>query len=89
MVCESEAYYEYPDFTKKVMGIIDPKRSSDMQPQSAQKFRNYLHTVTLMNEATFLHVIFPLLMKDGYELVEERADFTAEEKKILKEAKSI
>ncbi len=63
------------------------------QRNSAYNFgwaiKKYLHTVARMNKATFLHIIFPLLTKNGYQLVKDRADFTAEEKEMLKNNGSI
>lgn len=37
------------------------------------------------NGSTFLRVMFPLLVKDGYHVFKNRADFSGEEKRILKE----
>jgi len=89
MVHESEAFNKYPLFVEKVMGIVRPERSSHMQPESAQKLKKYLQIFERMNETTFLHVLFPLLMKDGYKLVKNRMDFTDEEKEILKNSGSL
>ena len=89
MVYESEAFYKYPKFVDKVMEIVKAERSSHMQAESARKFKKYLHTLERMNETTFLHTIFPLLMKNGYQLVKDRTDFMDEEKEILRNTGSI
>lgn len=89
MVKQSEAFYDFPQFVDKVTSIIKPERSSHMLPESARKFQKYLEVFEHMNENTFLHIMFPLLMKDGYQLVKDRADFTDKEKDILKNSGSI
>ena len=83
-----DAYENYPNFVDTINGIVAPERLSETRQESARKFQIYMKTFGRLNEATFLRVIWPLLMKDGYHAVKERADFTEEEKEILRDEKN-
>ena len=82
---DTRAYLKYPSFVDKINAIVDSKRSSHVKLQSARKFEGYLKKYERSNESTFLRVMFPLLMKDGYHVCKDRADFSTEEKRILEE----
>lgn len=86
---DTKAFEKYPEFVKKVRGIVGAGRDAQMQPDSAQKFMHKLKIFERMNETTFLHIMFPLLIKDGYQLVKDRTDCTDKEKDMLRDGGTI
>ncbi|KAL8810993.1 MAG: hypothetical protein Q9200_002155 [Gallowayella weberi] len=56
-----------------------------LSPGSAEKIGKSRDFYECYNEATFLHTIWPMMMKDGYHLTKDRNDFTEEEKQNLLE----
>ena len=86
---DDDAYTKYPNFVDKINNIVNPERLSAMKQASARKFQLYLRTFERMNEATFLRIIFPLLMKDGYHVVAERRDLTDMDKELFRDDKML
>ena len=86
---DADAYESYPNFVDTINGIVAPERLSEARQESARKFQIYMKTFERLNEATFLHVMWPRLIKDGYHVIKERADFTEEEKEILRDDKML
>ena len=86
---DTNAYDSYPNFVDTINGIVAPERMSETRQQSARKFQIYMKTFERLNEATFLHVIWAQLIKDGYHVAKKRADFTGEEKEILRDEKML
>lgn len=89
MAFKSQAFDDFPEFAEKVRSIVGAPRSCEMDPASARKIQQHLDFYGRTNEATLMHMVFPLLIKNGYNLVKDRADFSEEEKKVLKENGSI
>ncbi|KAL8804461.1 MAG: hypothetical protein Q9182_002566 [Xanthomendoza sp. 2 TL-2023] len=66
-----------------IESIITSERPSGVKPASAAKISAYRAEYARHNEATFLHIMWPLLMKDGYHAVKDSAHFTNEEKDLI------
>ena len=62
---EDGALYKFPDFAKMVRKIIDRKRESTINPDSAKKFHQVNKYYEKANEDTFLHSILPLIINSG------------------------
>ncbi|KAL8683901.1 MAG: hypothetical protein Q9186_000112 [Xanthomendoza sp. 1 TL-2023] len=79
------AFQKYPAFVSKIKLILGKARESPMQPWSAEKIGKNRDFLECYNEATFVHTIWPMMMKDGYHLTKDRTDFTEEQKERLLE----
>ena len=70
---DREAFMKYSDFVDKVKTIVYGDRSSPQSQKSAERFEKFLHVYERMNESTLLQNVFPILMGNGYHLLESTA----------------
>lgn len=56
---------KYPKFEKMVQKILNRKRESSINPDSAKKFHEVNRYYEKANENTFLHNILPIIIKPG------------------------
>ena len=61
--CDYNALGRYPEFEKKVFGIVKSERHSQMKPVSAKHIRQQGNILEDDNEATFLGTLLPLIIK--------------------------
>ena len=66
MLYEDEAFDRYPEFQEKVFAIVGLKRDKEMKAESVKRLRNHISNYSRSNESTFLGMVWPLIMKDGY-----------------------
>lgn len=60
---DNKALARYPEFEKKIMGIVNSERHSEMKPESAKLVQQAGEILEHDNEATFLGTLLPLIIK--------------------------
>ncbi|KAI4242038.1 MAG: hypothetical protein L6R40_004265 [Gallowayella cf. fulva] len=81
---EKEVRDKYRRFDSTIDDITVTERLSGVKPASAEKISAYRAEYERHNEATFLRIMFPLLMKDGYHVVKDSTRFSQEQKDLIK-----